>query len=233
MMQHITGIPRNQMVFSSLEDTILPENPVRFVDGFVEALSLQSLGFSMQTIKSEGRPSFDTKVFLKIYLYGYLNGLRSSRKLEKECTRNIELQWLLCGIVPNYHSISDFRKQNPSGLKNLFKLFVSFLKDVDLIAGETIAIDGTKSRAHNSKKANFNQKKMDRHLAYIEEKTQEYLTELDQNDLQDSSSKITKIQEKLERLKNNRIGYEVLQEELKASGQPQKKHILETGEGLF
>jgi septation ring formation regulator EzrA len=104
---------------------------------------------------------------------------------------------------------------------------------VDLIAGETIAIDGTKSRAHNSKKANFNQKKMDRHLAYIEEKTQEYLTELDQNDLQDSSSKITKIQEKLERLKNNRIGYEVLQEELKASGQPQKKHILETGEGLF
>ena len=160
MMQHITGIPRNQMVFSSLEDTILPENPVRFVDVFVEALSLQSLGFSMQTIKSEGRPSFDTKVFLKIYLYGYLNGLRSSRKLEKECTRNIELQWLLCGIVPNYHSISDFRKQNPSGLKNLFKLFVSFLKDVDLIAGETIAIDGTKSRAHNSKKANFNQKKM-------------------------------------------------------------------------
>lgn len=221
MMQHITGIPRNQMVFSSLEDTILPENPVRFVDGFVEALSLQSLGFSMRTIKSEGRPSFDTKVFLKIYLYGYLNGLRSSRKLEKECTRNIELQWLLCGIVPNYHSISDFRKQNPAGLKNLFKLFVSFLKDVDLIAGETIAIDGTKSRAHNSKKANFNQKKMDRHLAYIEEKTQEYLTELDQNDLRNSSIKITKIQEKIERLKTNRIGYEVLQEKLKASGQSQ------------
>jgi transposase len=221
MMQHITGIPRNQMVFSSLEDTILPENPVRFVDAFVEALSLQSLGFSIQTIKSEGRPSFDTKVFLKIYLYGYLNGLRSSRKLEKECTRNIELQWLLCGIVPNYHSISDFRKNNPAGLKKLFKLFVSFLKDVDLIAGEVIAIDGTKSRAHNSKKANFNQKKIDRHLAYIEEKTQEYLTELDQNDLQDSSSKITKIQEKIERLKTNRIGYEVLQEKLKASGQPQ------------
>mgnify|MGYP000624275562 CR=1 FL=1 len=221
MMQHITGIPRNQMVFSSLEEMILPDNPVRFVDAFVEAFSIQTLGFKIQTLKTEGRPSFDTKLFLKIYLYGYLNGLRSSRKLQKECVRNIELQWLLCGIVPNYHSISDFRKQNPSGLKNLFKLFVSFLKDVDLIAGETIAIDGTKSRAHNSKKANFNQKKIDRHLAYIEEKTQEYLTELDQNDLLDSSSKTTKIQEKIERLKTNKIGYEVLLEKLKASEQPQ------------
>lgn len=219
MMQHITGIPRNQMVFSSLEDTISSENPVRFVDAFVDALSLQTLGFTIQTLKTEGRPSFDTRVFLKIYLDGYLNGLRSSRKQEKECARNIELQWLLCGIVPNYHSISDFRKQNPSGLKNLFKLFVSFLKDADLIAGETIAIDG-KSRAHNSKKANFNQKKIDRHLAYIEEKTQEYLAELEQNDLQDSSIKITKIQEKIERLKTNKIGYELLEEKLIASGEP-------------
>jgi transposase len=220
-MQHITGIPRNQMVFSSLEDTISPNNPVRFVDAFVDSLSLVALGFKIQTLKAEGRPSFDTKVFLKIYLYGYLNGLRSSRKLEKECARNLELRWLLCGIMPNYHSISDFRKQNPSGLKNLFKLFVSFLKDADLIAGETIAIDGTKSRAHNSKKANFNQKKIDRHLAYIEEKTQEYLTELDQNDSQDSSIRISKIQEKIARLQTNKIGYELLQEKLVASGEPQ------------
>jgi transposase len=146
MMQHITGIPRNQMVFSSLEDTILPENPVRFIDAFVDPLSLETLGFSIQTLKAEGRPSFDTKVFLKIYLYGYLNGLRSSRKLEKECQRNTELQWLLCEIIPNYHSISDFRKQNPAGLKNLIKLFVSFLKDADIIGSEIIPIDGTKSR---------------------------------------------------------------------------------------
>jgi transposase len=99
-MQHITGIPRNQLFFSSLEDTILPENPVRFIDAFVEALALQTLGFSVQTIKREGRPSFETKIFLKIYLYGYLNGLRSARKLEKECARNIELQWLLFAIIP-------------------------------------------------------------------------------------------------------------------------------------
>lgn len=160
--------------FSSLEDTISPNNPFRFADAFVEALSLRALGFKIQTLKTEGRPSFNTKVFLKIYLYDYLNGLPSSRKLEKKCIRNIKLrQQLLCGIIPNYHSISDFREQNPSRLKNLFKIFVSFHKDVDLIAGETIAIDDTKSRAHNSKKANFNQKKIERHLAYIEEKTKE------------------------------------------------------------
>ena len=125
--------------------------------------------------------------FLKIYLYGYLNGIRSSRRLEKECLRNIELQWLLEAICPNYHSIADFRKDNPKALKQLFKLFVSFLKDAELIAGETIAIDGTKSRAHNGKKSNFNQKKIDKHLAYIEAKTQEYLTALDQNDTQKNS----------------------------------------------
>ncbi len=88
----------------------------------------------------------------------------------------------MSGIVPNYHSISDFRKQNSTRLKKLFKLFVSFLKDADLIAREILAIDGTKSSAHNSKKANFNQKKIDKHLAYIEEKTQHYLDELDKND---------------------------------------------------
>ena len=220
-MQHISGISRQQLQISSLEDKIALENPVRFVEAFVENISLESLGFRVQTIKSEGRPSFDTKVFLKIYLYGYLNGLRSSRKLEKECVRNIELQWLLCGIVPNYHSISDFRKQNPTGLKKLFKLFVSLLKDADLIAGETIAIDGTKSRAHNSKKANFNQKKIDKHLAYIEEKTQQYLDELAQNDQNENSIFITKIQEKIERLKKNKIRYELLEEKLKASGEPQ------------
>lgn len=221
MMQHIHGISRSQLVFSSLEDCISTDNPVRFIDAFVESIDLQSLGFGLQMLKKEGRPSFDTCVFLKIYLYGYLNGLRSSRKLERECGRNTELQWLLCGLVPNYHSISDFRKDNPTGLKKLFKVFVSFLKDADLIAGETIAIDGTKSRAHNSKKANFSQKKIDKHLAYIEEKTQIYLDDLAHNDAHENSQKITDIQGKIDLLKTNRIKYELLEEKLKASGDTQ------------
>ena len=116
-MQHIAGLSRQQLKISSLKDKIALDNPVRFIEAFVEYISLEALGFTVQTIKSEGRPSFDTKLFLKIYLYGYLNGLRSSRKLEKECVRNIELQWLLEDIRPNYHSISDFRKQNPTGLR--------------------------------------------------------------------------------------------------------------------
>jgi transposase len=220
-MQHITGISRQQIRFSSLEDAISPDNQVRFIDAFVDNIDLSKLNFAIKTLKTEGRPSYKSQVFLKIYLYGYLNGLRSSRKLESECFRNIEMQWLLEDIRPNYHSISDFRKNNPAALKNLFKLFVSFLKDVDLISGETIAIDGTKSRAHNSKKANFNQKKIDRHLAYIEEKTQEYLTALDENDVKESPAKIQNIQQKIERLKTNKIGYELLEEKLEASGEPQ------------
>ena len=221
MMQHISGIDRNQMGFTSLEQNISVDNPVRFIDAFVENIDLKALGFEFQTLKNEGRPSYNTKIFLRIYLYGYLNGLRSSRKLEKECARNTEMQWLLSALVPNYHSISDFRKDNASGLKKLFKVFVSFLKDADLVAGETIAIDGTKSRAHNSKKANFNQKKLDRHLAYIEEKAQQYLDELAQNDHSENSEKISNIQEKIERLKTNRIRYELLEAKLKLSGQPQ------------
>lgn len=99
-MQHITGITRNQMVFTSLEESVSKDNPVRFIDVFVENIDLKALGFELRTPKKEGRPSFNTQIFLKIYLYGYLNRLRSSRKLEKESVRNIELQWLLLGLTP-------------------------------------------------------------------------------------------------------------------------------------
>jgi transposase len=220
-MQYISGISRHQMRISSLEDTVSPDNPVRFIDAFVSFLDLSKLGFSVQTLNKEGRPSYNSTVFIKIYLYGYLNGLRSSRKLEKECYRNIEMQWLLEDIRPNYHSISDFRKINSLALKNLFKLYVVFLKDADLIGCETIAIDGTKSRAHNSKKANFNQKKIDQHLEYIEIKTQEYLNALEENDTKENSTKIKNIQQKIERLKQNKLRYDLLEEKLKASGEPQ------------
>jgi transposase len=220
-MQHIPGISRHQMRISSLEDAISSDNQVRFIDAFVTFVDLAKLGFEVKTLKKEGRPSYNSQVFLKIYLYGYLNGLRSSRILEKETFRNIEMQWLLEAIRPNYHSISDFRKNNPVALKNTFKLFVSFLKDADLIGGETIAIDGTKSRAHNSKKANFNQKKIDRHLEYIETKTQEYLDALEENDNKENQPKSQNIQRQIERLKQSKIRYELLEEKLKVSGEPQ------------
>ena len=220
-MQHIQGISRNQLQMGSLEDKISTENPVRFIDAFVSFIDLKKVGFEPKTLKTEGRPSFQTEVFLKLYLYGYLNGVRSSRRLEKECFRNIEVQWLLEDMRPNYHTICDFRKDNPKALKQLFKLFVSFLKNADLIAGETIAIDGTKSRAHNSKKANFNQKKIDKHKDYIDTKSQEYLDQLEQNDVKENPVAIKNIEQKIARLKQNKIKYELLEEQLKTSGEPQ------------
>lgn len=220
-MQHIQGISRNQLQMSSLEDKISTDNSVRFIDVFVHHIDFEKLGFQTKVLKTQGRPSFATSIFLKLYLYGYLNGVSSSRRLEKECFRNIEVQWLLEDIRRNYHSIADFRKENPKALKELFKLFVSFLKDIDLIAEETIAIDGTKSRAHNSKKANFNQKKIDKHKEYINNKSQEYLDQLEQNDVKENPVAIKNIQQKIERLKQNKIKYELLEEELKESGEPQ------------
>ena len=220
-MQQIVPKNRQQMEFVSLEDLIESNNAVRFVDAFVEKIELDKLGFKTSTLKAEGRPSFQSSLFLKIYIYGYLNGIRSSRKLERECVRNIELQWLCGALTPNYHTIADFRKINPTALRNTFKLFVSFLKDIDLISGEVIAIDGTKARAHNSKKNNYNQKKIKRHLDYIEEKTNEYLNQLDVADAKEKTEKITGIEEKLKRLKENKLKYDTLAKQLEESGETQ------------
>lgn len=220
-MPVIIAQSRTQYAFRSLEEAIEPGNPVRFIDAFVEKLELDKLYFVSKPVKTEGRPAFSNQLFLKVYIYGYLNGIRSSRKLEKECVRNMEMQWLCNGLKPNYHSIADFRKNNPQALRNTFKLFVAFLKDLDLISAQTIAIDGTKSRAHNSKKNNYNQKKIDRHFAYIEEKTNQYLKELDAADKNEQTEKVKNISGKLEKLKTQKIKYEQLQEQLVKSGEPQ------------
>lgn len=220
-MEYISTANRSQLEFNCLEDLIEKENPVRFIEAFVEKLDLNQLYFSIKEIKEEGRPSFNPKLFLKLYFYGYLNGIRSSRKLEKECKRNIELHWLLGRLVPNYHSIADFRKINSTALRNTFKLFVSFLKDADLITGKVVAVDGTKMRAHNSKKNNYSPKKIERHLKYIEDKTNEYLAELDANDESESPIKLHDIAQKIESLKGNKIKYEILKEKLEDTRSPQ------------
>jgi transposase len=220
-MNYISGSNRAQLEFNCLEDLVDQDNQVRFIEAFVEKLDLKALQFEVKELKGEGRPRYEPKVFLKLYLYGYLNGLRSSRRLERECKRNIELQWLLSRLVPNYHSIADFRKDNPIALRNTFKLFVCFLKDLDLIGGKMVAIDGTKVRAHNSKKNNYSPKKIERHLAYIEEKTNEYLKELDENDEGESPIKLDNITKKIARLKEQKIKYELLGKQMEGSRSPQ------------
>lgn len=226
-MPTILGLDRFQITFSSLEDSISADNEVRFIDAFVDKLNLKKLEIKSlcQSEKQKaGRASFEDALFLKLYLYGYLNGIRSSRRLEKEAIRNVELQWLLKGLQPNYHSIADFRKINPNALKNLFKLFVLFLKDAGLIGGQVMAVDGTKIRANNSKKNNYNPKKIERHLAYIESKADEYIQQLetaDQDENTASGIQITAIKAKLERLKEHKIKYENLQKQIDESGEPQ------------
>jgi transposase len=220
-MEYISTTNRSQLEFNCLEDLIEKDNAVRFIEAFVEKLDLNQLQFSVKELKEEGRPSFNPKLFLKLYFYGYLNGIRSSRRLEKECKRNIELHWLMGKLVPNYHSIADFRKVNATALRNTFKLLVSFLKDADLITGKVVAVDGTKMRAHNSKKNNYSPKKIERHLKYIEDKTNEYLAELDANDESESPIRLHDIAQKIESLKENKIKYEVLKEKLDDTRSPQ------------
>lgn len=118
-MDFIQPQNRSQVSFSSLEDYVDSENAVRLIDAFVEQLKLTRLGFVVAHLKKEGRPAYVSGMFLKLYFYGYLNGIRSSRRLERECARNTELQWLLGGLNPNYHTIADFRKDNPKASAQL------------------------------------------------------------------------------------------------------------------
>ena len=160
-MHFIQGTNREQLQFSCLNDGVSSDNPVRLIDGFVDQIDLSEIGITSTTLQGEGRPPFAPGVLLKLYLYGYLNRIRSSRKLEKECYRNIEVRWLMGELTPNYHTIADFRKEHPKALKALFKLFVLFLREQELLGGELVATDSSKFRAQNSKKKNYNQKKID------------------------------------------------------------------------
>lgn len=221
-MQFIQGTNRHQTYFATLDDQVSSDNAVRLMDAFIDKLDLQKLGFTATAHKSEGRPPYAPGVLLKLYLYGYLNKIRSSRKLEKECNRNIELQWLLQGLQPNYHTIADFRKWHALPLQSMFKLYVHFLGDAGLLGKTTIAIDGSKFRAVNSKKSNFNQKKIDKHRQFIEDKTARYLQELDEldkaeNTKDDLQIKKEKITEGLAKLKQRSIKYDALQQQLDAT----------------
>ena len=224
-MNYKQGIAREQMSMFSSDCQIATDNPVRVIDMFVEQLDLGKLGFSKTTLSKEGRPPFEARYLLKLYYYGYLNKIRSSRKLEAECFRNVELWWLLYQLTPGYHTIADFRKDNAAAFKKAFKLFVAFLKGEDLFEGKTIAVDGTKMRAQNNKKNNFNEAKFAKSLAYIETRTEEYIKELDgcdaQEDKQASELKKRDVTKKLEELKERKKYYQELQGTMVKSGEKQ------------
>ena len=216
-MKYIKGQNRTQIILFpvSLDDAVNAENEIRLIDLFVDSLKLEVFGFRVDHIEN-GRPAYHPADLLKLYIYGYLNKMRSSRDLEKECHRNIEVIWLLKNLRPDHNTISNFRRDNPKAIKKVFRETVKIAKHFELIGGTLIAGDSTKLRAQNSKKNNYNQKKIDRHLEYIENKLAEYEKALAEND--GDNKKV--IENEIEKQNRRKEGYQKIQQVLKDSGQP-------------
>ena len=216
-MKFIQGQNRGQTYLFpvSLNDAVDAENEVRLIDVFVDSLKLEEFGFKTNFIEN-GRPAYHPADLLKLFIYGYLNQLRSSRKLEKECKRNIEVMWLLKSLQPDHNTISNFRRDNPKAIKKVFRETVKIAKYFNLIGGNLIAGDSTKLRAQNSKKNNFNQKKIGRHLEYIDNKLAEYEKALTEND-----GDKDEINNEIDKQNGRKKGYKKLEQQLKESGQSQ------------
>jgi transposase len=217
-MKFIQGHSRNQITLFpvSLDESIEQDNEVRIIDFFVDSLSFKDFGFRMDFVEN-GRPAYHPSDLLKLFIYGYMNKLRYSRDLEKECKRNIEVIWLLKGLKPDHNTISNFRKDNPQAIKKVFRTTVQIARHFDLIGGKLIAGDSTKLRAQNSKKNNYNQTKIDRHIAYIDNKLEEYTRELAENDGDNRQQIQAEINKQLKRKEN----YRNLEQQLTESGEPQ------------
>ena len=217
-MKFIQGQDRTQInLFPvSLDQTIDTDNEVRIIDLFVDSLSIKDYGFRTDFIEN-GRPAYHPCDLLKLFIYGYLNKIRSSRDLEKECRRNIEVMWLMRLLTPDHNTISNFRRDNPKAIKKVFRATVQIAKHFDLIGGKLIAGDSTKLRAQNSKKNNFNQAKIDRHIAYIDNKLDEYAGVLAENDGDNRQH----IEDEIIKQQNRKDNYKDLEKQLKESGEAQ------------
>jgi len=183
-MNHRTGLDRSQTLLfpERLEDYIGPENPVRFLDAFVAGLDLQTLGFAKAQVAATGRPPYEPGALLKLYLYGYLHRIRSSRLLEGECHRNVEVIWLLGKLTPDHKTIADFRKDNVKPLRAVNRQFTVLCQKLKLFGGELLAIDGSKFGAVNARDQNFNAAKLEDLIARADARLAEYLAQLDRAD---------------------------------------------------
>jgi transposase len=183
-MNHRTGLDRSQTLLfpERLEDYIAVENPVRFLDAFAASLDLHALGFAKARCADTGRPPYDPAALLKLYLYGYLHRVRSSRMLEAECQRNVEVLWLLGKLVPDFKTIADFRKDNLKPLRAVARQFTLLCRKLELFGGELLAIDGSKFAAVNARDQNFSAPKLQELIARADARLAEYLEMLDQAD---------------------------------------------------
>jgi len=225
MSENVDGTRRDQTILfpDTLDKYVDKENPVRFIDAFIDSLNLEKLGFKHSVPCDVGRPSYDPSDLLKLYVYGYLNQIRSSRKLERECYRNLEVMWLMKKLAPDHKTIADFRKDNVDCIKPVFKEFVYLCRSLDLYGAQLVAIDGSKFKAVNSKSNNFNEKTVALRLKRTEEKIAEYLRLMDENDKADSnkdeSIRVNGLKERIGKLEEKKQQYEQAQNQMKATGQ--------------
>jgi len=208
MTRFIEGEDRSQITLfpERLEDYVSEDNPVRVVDAFVDHLELGGLGFSRVVPRRTGHPSYRCSDLLKLYIYGYLNRVQSSRRLEVECQRNVEVMWLVGRLVPDHKTISNFRKDNGRGIRKVCAQFVSLCRQLNLLAGASVAIDGSKFKAVNARDNNFTRAKMKRRMEQIEESVDRYLHQLDSADRQEPSlartTKTERLEDKVAKLKD-------------------------------
>ena len=189
MKRFVEGQDRGQsMLFPEcLEDWLDEDNRVRVIDVFVDGLDLPDLGFVGVEPEATGRPSYHPSVLLKLYIYGYLNRVQSSRRLEREAGRNVEAMWLLGRLIPDHKTIADFRKDNGTAIRKVCGRFVALCRELGLLTQASVAIDGSKFKAVNNRDKNFTRAKMERRLAQIDESVARYLSQLDTADLQEPS----------------------------------------------
>jgi len=225
-MHHIDGCARDQsqLLPARVDDYVHAENPVRFIDAFVDGLDLAAAGFGRVQPKDTGRPAYDPADLLRLYIYGYLNRVRSSRRLEAETHRNLEVIWLLRGLRPDFKTIADFRRDNRAAFKAVFRDFVLLCRKLDLYGRELVAVDGTRLKAVNSRDRNFTREKLAKFLRDAEERLADYLDRLDRTDAEEgpaSSARAQNLAEKIASLKQRRMRYTELQAELERTGDSQ------------
>lgn len=221
-MNYILGNNRNQIRLETYEDCIDEDNEIRVIDKVIDALDIKSLGFKIANNDEVGRPAFDPRDILKLFVYGYFNGLRSSRKLAKQAVFNKEVIWLINGIQPKYRVIADFRKDNIDSLNKVFTTFVDFCIELGLYGKELIAIDGTKLEASASKRKHYSKNKLAKMKEIVQTKINEYLHDLEKNDQLEDKEDIKiekeKIEEALEKLANKMNEYNELEKILEENG---------------
>ena len=224
-MRHIEGINRRQSTLfpETLDDYIHQDNPVRFIDAYVDTLDLLRMGFTHAEPQATGRPSYNPADMLKLYIYGYVNRIRSSRRLERATRQNVELLWLMRKLQPDFKTIADFRKENLSSVKQVSRDFILLCKQMDLFSSVLIGIDGSKFSADNHNDRWYTKKKLERLHAKTTQQIEEYLGSLDQQDQAEGSctgNESISIQEKIAQLGDRLEELESLKAELEASGKP-------------